>query len=114
MFHKRPAARPENTIPAASQRKKESSKYFNMSAALLRLFLEGLSSFAICIHGVLRSLATTFVKYAGRDPFLHMLLSENSSWGGVVSCCLHGFFMSATRKCTSSTPLVKEKENSVC
>ena len=39
MFHKRSAARPENTMPAALQRKKDSSKYFNMSADLFTLFL---------------------------------------------------------------------------
>jgi len=39
MFHKRSAARPENTMPAALQRKKDSSKYFNMSAVLFTLFL---------------------------------------------------------------------------
>ncbi|HEB49898.1 MAG TPA: hypothetical protein ENI89_04750 [Desulfobulbus sp.] len=39
IFHKRSAARPENTMPAASQRKKDSSEYFNMSADLFALFL---------------------------------------------------------------------------
>ena len=52
-------------MPAVSQRKKGSSKYFNMSVALFALFLEGLTSFAICIHGIFRPFATTFVKYAG-------------------------------------------------
>ncbi len=53
-------------MPAALQRKKDSSKYFNMSAVLFTLFLEGLTSFAICIHGLFRPFATTFVKYAGK------------------------------------------------
>ncbi len=52
-------------MPAALQRKKDSSKYFNMSADLFTLFLEGLTSFAICIHSIFRPFATTFVKYAG-------------------------------------------------
>ena len=65
IFHKRSAARPENTMPAALQRKKDSSKYFNMSADLFTLFLEGLTSFAICIHSIFRPFATTLVKYAG-------------------------------------------------
>ena len=52
-------------MPAVSQCKKGSSKYFNMSVALFALFLEGLTSFAICIHGIFRPFATTFVKYAG-------------------------------------------------
>ncbi len=65
IFHKRSAARSENTMPAASQSKKESSEYFNMPADLFALFLEGLTSFAICIHGIFRPFATTFVKYTG-------------------------------------------------
>jgi len=52
-------------MPAASQSKKESSEYFNMPADLFALFLEGLTSFAICIHGIFRPFATTFVKYTG-------------------------------------------------
>jgi len=52
-------------MSAVSQRKKDSSKYFNMSADLFALFLEDLTSFAICIHGIFRPFATTFVKYAG-------------------------------------------------
>jgi len=52
-------------MPAALQRKKDSSKYFTMSAVLFALFLEGLTSFAICIHGLFRPCATTFVKYTG-------------------------------------------------
>jgi len=39
IFHKRSAASPESTMPAASQRKKASSKYFNMSAGFFTLFL---------------------------------------------------------------------------
>jgi len=65
IFHKRSTARPENAMPAVSQRKKGSSKYFNMSVALFALILEGFTSFAICIHGIFRPFATTFVKYAG-------------------------------------------------
>ena len=61
LFYKRYAARPENTVPAASQCKKDSSKYFNMSADLFALFLEGITSFALCIHTIFRPFATTFV-----------------------------------------------------
>ena len=64
IFHKRSAVRPENTIPAALQRKKDASKYFNMPADLFILFLEGLTSFAICIYVIFRPFATTFVKQA--------------------------------------------------
>ncbi len=42
-------------MPAVLQRKKDSSKYFNMSADLFTLFLEGLTSFAICIHGIFQT-----------------------------------------------------------
>jgi len=52
-------------MPAALQRKKASSKYFNMAAGFFTLFLEGLTSFAICIHGTFRPFATIFVKNAG-------------------------------------------------
>ena len=52
-------------MPTALQRKKYSSKYFNISAVLFTLFLEGLTSFAICIHGIFSPFATTFVKYVG-------------------------------------------------
>ena len=49
-------------MSAASQRKKASSKYFNMSVGFFTLFLEGLTSFAICIHGTFRPFATIFVR----------------------------------------------------
>ena len=53
-------------MPAVLQRKKDYSKYFNMSADLVTLFLEGITSFAIYIHGLFRPFATIFVKYAAK------------------------------------------------
>jgi len=44
-------------MPAALQRKKDSSKYFNMSAEPF---------YAVpCIHTIFRPFATIFVEYAG-------------------------------------------------
>jgi len=57
IFHKRSAARPENTMPAASQRKKGFLGIFQYACGPF---------FAVpCIHGIFRPFATTFVNYAG-------------------------------------------------
>jgi len=92
IFHKHSAVRAENTLPAELHRKKGSSKYFNISANLFTLFLEGLTSFAICNHDIFKPFATTFMKYAAQK----MLLWERKINPSLASCRIslqnHRFF----------------------